>query len=287
MKVFLTLLLLSVCSFTLGGVFISQADFGSQLEKFFGKKGHYSFVWTDGETGLEQNEDGVIQVDGISKLKLDVDMGQVTISPQLEDKKTLEYKVKFKGEESPLNFKREDDLLEISLEYKSKKKINDNTVEVEIFLPRFERPIDFVADIKIGSLKLMPGLYFDDFNVDMSAGEMKAEALSFSRGEIELSAGELNLKSTDLKMAELSVSGGSLSLEVINPSPDIKAEVKAGQLRFGTAEGVEKNFRLEAEVSIGEVDLVEGYEKSGDDYVYGEGKGKVELEVDLGEVEVF
>ena len=287
MKAFLILSIFSITAFFLGGIFLSQSNFIGKFEDKFGGTSNYSFAWTHSEKSKEKEEDGEIQVANLTHLVLNVDMGKVKITPNPDETKKLIYRVKYFGEESPLNFKREGEQLELTLKYKNNKKIFDNEVEVEVLLPRFEAPISLDADIKIGSLRLAPGLYFSDFNVDMSAGEMRAEALSFSKGDIDLSAGELRLKSTDLKEADLSVSGGSMYLETINSEPKVNAEVNAGKLKFGTAEGVDKNFTVEAEVSIGEVDLVEGYTKSGDKYVYGNGKGKVELEVDLGEVEVF
>ena len=289
MKAFLALTLLSFCSFFIGGVFLTQADFGGKFKEAFGGTGkrNYNFNWTKSRDELDKEEEGQILVKDLTDLVLDVDMGEVKISPQTKKVQALTYKIKFKGEESPLNFKREGDFLEMSLKYKDKKKFFDNEVEVEIFLPPSSKPLNFTANIKVGSLKLEPGLYFNNFNVDMSAGEMKTEALSFVKGDISLSAGELRMKSTDLKEVELDVAGGSLYLEVINSDPIISADVNAGKLEFGTADGVEKNFTLSAEVSIGELDLVDGYTKTDDDYIYGDGKGRVELEVDLGEVEVF
>ena len=274
MKTFLLLSALSILSLTLGAFFITRAGFEEKFRKHFSE--NYNFSWT------ENKEEGEVKAKGIRYIVLDVGMGEVKINPQKNEKKTISYIVKFSGEESPLDFKREGDVFKMTLK---NKKINKNAVE--LFIPQTEKPLNFRAGVDFGSLKLEPGLYFDDFTVEMSAGEMKTEALSFSKGDIELSAGEIRMEATDLKEVEVSVSGGSVHLEVINPAPSIDADVNAGELKFGMAEGVEKNFSLKAEVSLGDIDLVEGYTKSGDSYVYGEGKGKVNLEVDLGQVEVF
>jgi len=286
-KAFFTLSILSVVSIFVGAFFVGKADFDGKLKEKFGDSDSYNFSWTNSSEKERQTEEGKMPIDGLKHLVLDLDSGEVKISPQSSDEKELAYKIKYMGEESPLNFSREGDLLKMSFKTKGFKNSFKKGVEVELLIPQQEIPLNFTAEVNFGSLELSPGLYFDDFNVDMSAGEMETEALSFTKGDIELSAGELKMESTDLKEASVSVSGGSVHLEVINPSPIVKADVNAGELEFGTVEGIEKNFTLEAEVSLGDINVVDGYTRSGDKYVYGEGKGRVELEVDLGEVEVF
>lgn len=288
MKIFLALSGFSFLSVVLGTFFVSQADFKDKLGGFFGEKGRYNFSWVSNDEKLVQNEEeGKIEVEGLKSLILDVTMGEIKIAPQVEEKDYITYKVQFSGEESPLDFVREGDLFRMSFKKGKNKNSFNHGVEVELLLPKREVPLNFNADIEFGSMELQAGLYFNDFNVDMSAGEMETEALSFVKGSIDLSAGELDMESTDLKEAEVSVSGGSVFLEVVNPAPVVKADVKAGELEFGTADGVEKNFSLQVDVSLGEVDVVDGYTKSGDNYVFGKGEGKVNLEVDLGQVEVF
>ena len=84
MKVFLTLILLSFCSFFLGGVFVSKANFEERIKDLFGEKGYYNFSWTSTNDVLGNEDEGQIPLKDIANLNLKVDMGEVRILPQTE-----------------------------------------------------------------------------------------------------------------------------------------------------------------------------------------------------------
>ncbi len=288
MKKTFIVFLVSLLSLVLGFTLLSKSKFKPALA---GAKDVSSFglnVYKVFNNEKENKESQTISVKGVKEYVLEFSAAEVVLHYQKDGVTDVSYDISYTGDKMPLEISKNKNTLFMNLTQKKGSLSFVQTVKLDLYLPKIKKPYpDVKINLQAGSLTLKPELSFNTFVLDVSAGSFKSESLSFKKGEVNLSAGEAEFLSVAAPEVRMEVSGGSAHFNSAVQSTNFEAHVQAGALRYGSIEGLEKNFTLYSNVTVGELDVVEGYKKSGDEYIFGDGSGRVYIEVDMGSVEVY
>lgn len=158
----------------------------------------------------------------------------------------------------------------------------------------------FIKHLKI----LLPPNAFN-LNLALGAGDIMIKNVQLAKADITVGVGNIEVKNLktdnsifksgtgDVEIKGLDstnnftqiISGiGNVEVEVINPAPKLVIESGTGNIELKSPE--EKNFTLEIQMGIGSKDLISGYTKSKDQYVYGKGQGNVLIKSGVGNIEI-
>lgn len=292
MKKFLVLSSLSLFSFFLCGLFFYNSDFSSKLKssEFLKNTKNFSFSRTftfSDDDVVGKTEEKVFDLKDISGIKIDATTATISIRSRKNLTDQVVFKVKTYSDKSVSKFEALDNHISLSLREKGKNITVGKTAKINMYLPRDSKKLDLTIDLSFGETKLK-NINFNNLVVDIAAGSFEGKRIKMSDAAIKVSAGEVELEDTYFETLNSTVDGGSAEIEVLNPSPVASISTSAGQIEFKVGKKLKKNFTLKAKTSFGKTNLVEGYEEKSDGtYVYGEGKGKVVLKADLGEINVF
>lgn len=296
MRFFTLTLALSFVSFAVSAVLFSQTDFSEIREK--AKSTNYTFRFGSEEELVVSHQ--AFNPEGIEKILIKSSFSKIEIESGNQEKIFLDMKV-------PKSFskKNEYEIADKTLLLDFEDSSSSKEAELRLNVPqKLLAALEVQIDMGSLSIKDFKGL---DLGVEMAAGKLDMESVEFKRVDIKASAGDISVKGLKIISGDIDAAAGSIELEKVQSTeelfisaaagdievemdqeePRLKINAVAGDIAFSLSQGLQKNFTFKNSTSVGDLDLAEGYSKQGDNaYIYGEGKGKVEVNTSFGSVTI-
>lgn len=281
---------LCVVSFTLSGVFYGYSDFTGLEKKIEGKyKFNYSSSDSDKDFG-ERVE--TFKASEINKIDLKSSISEVTVKSDDVDK--IKLKVQFLNENVEETYKTSlvDGVLKIDTGEDSENQSfssffgnKKNGCKISLVIPD-NLVLDYDFKLALGSLD-MKDLKVGDFKAKLAAGNIEVEDVEFGSAYIKAAAGNIELENIKIsKEMEINAAAGNVEIELAQASPNLKIKSAAGNIEIAFARGVEPDLTFESLSTVGELSVRRGFKsQEGSTYVYGEGKGRLEVKSTFGNVD--
>ena len=125
----------------------------------------------------------------------------------------------------------------------------------------------------------------DDYEIDASAGNINI----IQHGEsnkiaIDDSAGDVDVTAETVRKLDIDMSAGSLKLSADKVPEKSEIDASAGNIELYLPE--KTDLTLEADISAGEFNSEIPFTAKGDDYIFGNGKNKMEIDASAGDVNI-
>ena len=290
MKKTLVVFVLSFLSLVLGFTLAAKSKFKPALTGVKDVSSFSASLYKTFNNAKVNKESHTLPSKGVKEYVLEVSSAEVVVHTQKYGVLDASYNISYNGDANPFNFSKVKDSLFLNLDQKTVNALALPSVRLDLYLPP-AKTTNFGSDLKIklqaGSVTVKRDLFFDNFALDVSAGSFKSKFLNFNKGEIKLMAGEVEFLDTAATEVRMEISGGAAHFNSRVNSKNFEAHVRADALRYGLSEGLKKNFTLTSNVTLGDLSVVDGYKKSGNEYIFGDGSDRVYIEVDMGSAEVY
>jgi len=294
MKLLIWSTVICIVSFTLSGVFYGYANF-SGLSKDF-KSGKYNWTYSSGNSidGEEVNFGERLEVykaEEVKRIEIESSFSEVSVESENTDK--IEVRVEFlnEGVEETYNAVLNDGVLKIDTgedsENKSLSSFFGNSkygCKIEIAIPK-GLELDYDFKLALGALDL-ENLKIGDFKAKLAAGNIKAEDVDFQSAIIKAAAGNIKMENIKVsKQMDINAAAGNVKIELAQADPVLDIKSAAGNIKLTFVSGVEPNLTFKSLSTVGELSIRKDFESMSDStYVFGEGKGRINVKSTFGNV---
>ena len=161
--------------------------------------------------------------------------------------------------------------------------IKDLEKSLEITVPADVKLSDLSIDDSAGDINV--DCSSDYYDVDASAGNITLMQHGESdKIEIDDSAGDVDVTAETVRKLDIDLSAGSLKLSADKVPEKSEIDASAGNIDLYLPEKID--LTLEADISSGEFNSEIPFTVKGDDYIFGNGKNKMEIDASAGDVNI-
>jgi len=277
-------------SFTLSGIFYGYADFTGLTQDFQSEK--YNFQYSSDRSNKEYGEKiESFDANQIEKIKVNSSISEVTL--RSGNIKKIRIKVKFLNEDVEKTYKSEliNGVLKIETGVDAENQSfstffgnNKNGCKIQVTVP-MDLVLDYDFKLALGALDIEE-LKIGNFRAKLAAGNIEVEDVDFKSVVIKAAAGNIELESVRVaETMEINAAAGNVEVKLSQAAPHLEINAAAGNVEISFTSGVKPDLVLNSLSTVGELLVRKDFKKQeGDTYIFGEGKGKVEIKSTFGSV---
>jgi|GEM_PF-3566502 len=284
-----------VVSFTLCGVFFGYSDFSGIEDKI--ESGNYKFAFnskTDSKDEYGERTE-TYSASEVKKIEVKSSISEVVVHSENVEK--VKMNVKFLNEDVEKTYTSilEDGVLKISTGEESGNQgfssffgNTKNGCKIDITIPK-GLELDYGLKMALGSLE-MEDLRTGAFEAKLAAGNIEVEDVTFKSAQIKAAAGNIDLDTVKVEEEmNIKAAAGNVRIKLAQSAPNLNIKAAAGNVKISLVSGFEPNLTFKSLSTVGELRMRKGH-KGADSgkrstYVYGDGKGSVEVKSTFGNVE--
>ncbi len=191
--------------------------------------------------------------------------------------------VKYCAAGKGLNIKNLEKSLEVTLPSDVKLadlSIDDSTGDISVDCSANNYDID----ASTGNITVIQHGESDKVEIDDSAGDVDVTAETIGKLEVDISSGSLDVTAEDVRKLEADISSGGLKFSADKVPEKSEIDVSSGDIELYLPEQID--LTLTADISSGDFNSEIPFSVKGDDYIFGSGKNKMDIDVSSGDINI-
>ena len=143
---------------------------------------------------------------------------------------------------------------------------------------------NYDIDASAGSITIIQHGESDEVEIDDSAGDVDVTAETIGKLEVDISSGSLDVTAEDVRKLEADISSGGLKFSADKVPEKSEIDVSSGDIELYLPEQID--LTLTADISSGDFNSEIPFTVKGDDYIFGSGKNKMDIDVSSGDINI-